>query len=129
MCSSTVGDSMQRVVLCSDRCALGEENLIHRLTLRNTSLCESEYWKAQCGERRMLRLDGGKVVRPYLSVLRVRFYEECHRELAVAQFRTLLQELAARGNKLLIRCIELIHAEKCNTMTVLNGEFHAVALL
>ncbi len=34
--------------------------LIHRLTLRDTKQCRSEYWKAACGESRLSGLDGGK---------------------------------------------------------------------
>jgi len=63
--SGIAGDTIQQVVLCFDWCALG--------WISHPSVCNLEViglnWKAQCGESRMLRLDGGKVVRPYLSVL------------------------------------------------------------
>jgi hypothetical protein len=38
---------------------LKEETLIHHLN-RKDRIGHVEYWKAQCGETRMLRLDGGK---------------------------------------------------------------------
>src|SRR5260370_41505874 len=57
--SSIVGDSMQQVVLCSYWCTL--EVLPNPSTHTEGHVkCQSEYWKAQCGESRMLRLDGGK---------------------------------------------------------------------
>src|SRR5258708_2845716 len=57
--SSIVGDSMQQAVLCSYRCTL--EVLPNPSTHTEGHVkCQSEYWKAQCGESRMLRLDGGK---------------------------------------------------------------------
>src|SRR5260370_41882215 len=57
--SSIVGDSMQQAVLCSYRGTL--EVLPNPSTHTEGHVkCQSEYWKAQCGESRMLRLDGGK---------------------------------------------------------------------
>ena len=59
MFSDTAGDSMQQVVLCSDWCASPgqpESTTSHA----RTGTGHVEYWKAQCGESRMLRLGGGK---------------------------------------------------------------------
>jgi hypothetical protein len=61
--SSTVGGVTQRVVPCSNWCAsLGQpkSNTSHV----RTATGHVEYWKAQCGESRMLRLDGGKGRKP-----------------------------------------------------------------
>ncbi len=56
MFSGIAGDTIQQVVLCFDWCALG--------WISHPSACNLEViglnWKAQCGESRMLRLDGGK---------------------------------------------------------------------
>jgi hypothetical protein len=59
MFSDRAGDSMQRIVLCSNWCAsTGKpESTASNARARQGHV---EYWKAQCGESRMLRLDGGK---------------------------------------------------------------------
>ena len=57
--SGRAGDLMQQVVLCSDWCASPgqpESTTSHA----RTAMGHVEYWKAQCGESRMLRLGGGK---------------------------------------------------------------------
>jgi hypothetical protein len=57
--SSTVGVVMQQVVLCSSWCASPGQPRVHHLK-RKDQAGHVEYWKAQCGESRMLRLGGGK---------------------------------------------------------------------
>jgi hypothetical protein len=57
--SSTVGDAMQQVVLCSDWCA-SQGQPESTTSYARTATGHVEYWKAQCGESRMLRLGGGK---------------------------------------------------------------------
>ncbi len=61
--SSTVGGVTQRVVPCSCLVRLTGATQIHHLT-RKDQLGYVEYWKAQCGESRMLRLGGGKGRKP-----------------------------------------------------------------
>jgi hypothetical protein len=57
--SSTVGVATQRVVLCLGWCA--SPGLPESTTSNaRTRTGRVEYWKAQCGESRMLRLGGGK---------------------------------------------------------------------
>jgi len=70
MFSSIVGDAMQQVVLCSDWCASPGQPESTTSNAR-TRPGHVEYWKAQCGESRMLRLGGGKGRKPYLSVLQI----------------------------------------------------------
>jgi hypothetical protein len=50
---------MQQVVLCSSWCASPGQPRVHHLK-RKDQAGHVEYWKAQCGESRMLRLGGGK---------------------------------------------------------------------
>lgn len=56
--SSIVEGVMQRVVPCSNWCASTSVTQIHHLT-RKDQIGHVEYRKAQCGETRPLRLDGG----------------------------------------------------------------------
>ena len=61
--SSTVGDAMQQVVLCLNWCASPGQPESTTSNAR-TGTGHVEYWKAQCGESRMLRLGGGKGRKP-----------------------------------------------------------------
>jgi hypothetical protein len=57
--SSTVGVATRQVVLCLNWCASpGQPESTTSGRLDQTG--HVEYWKAQCGESRMLRLGGGK---------------------------------------------------------------------
>jgi len=57
--SSRVEVAMQQVVLCFCLVRLNGATQIHHL-IRKDRTGHVEYWKAQCGETRPLRLDGGK---------------------------------------------------------------------
>src|SRR6266852_5458670 len=57
--SSRVGVAMQQVVLCFCLVRLNGATQIHHL-IRKDRTGYVEYWNAQCGETRPLRLDGGK---------------------------------------------------------------------
>jgi hypothetical protein len=57
--SSTVGGATRQVVLCFCLVHLTGATRLHHLT-RKDQAGHVEYWKAQCGESRMLRLGGGK---------------------------------------------------------------------
>jgi hypothetical protein len=57
--SSTVGVAMRQVVLCLNWCA-SPGPPASTTSARLDQAGHVEYWKAQCGESRMLRLGGGK---------------------------------------------------------------------
>ncbi len=60
---SIVGGVTQQVVLCSCLVRLTGATRVHHL-IRKDQAGHVEYWKAQCGESRMLRLGGGKGRKP-----------------------------------------------------------------